>query len=196
MILNVLEAWRRSLLVGSLLLATVVTSQAQTIGLKTNALYWATTTPNIGAEIRLSDKWTTSLGVGYNPFTFSDNKKLRHVSVQSETRYWLCSPFAGHFVGGNLFYSHYNVGGLNMPFGIFPELDDHRFQGDLGAIGVVYGYSWPLGNRWSVEAAVGLGVGLTHYRKYECEVCGTEIGRDTRWLFMPTKLAISFVYYL
>ena len=169
---------------------------AQTVALKTNALYWATTTPNIGAEVRLAPRWTIGLTAGYNPFTYSDNTKLKHVLVEPEARYWLCSAYAGHFVGANLIYSHYNAGNISLPFGIFPELDDHRFQGDIGAVGLLYGYSWMLSPRWSLEAVVGLGVGVTHYKKYMCEVCGSQVDEDTRWLFMPTKLALSVVYYI
>lgn len=172
-------------------------SYAQHTALKTNALYWVTTTFNVGAETRLSPKWTLDVSVGYNPFTFDSNKKLKHFVVQPEARYWLCNTFAGHFIGGNLMYSHYNVGGINMPFGIFPELEDHRFQGDIGAIGFVYGYSWMLPNRrWSLEAVVGLGYGITRYSKYSCEVCGSKIENKTRGVFMPTKLSFSVVYYL
>ena len=169
---------------------------AQTVALKTNALYWATTTPNIGAEVRLAPRWTIGLTAGYNPFTYSDNTKLKHVLVEPEARYWLCSTYAGHFVGANLIYSHYNAGNISLPLGVFPELDDHRFQGDIGAVGLLYGYSWMLSPRWSLEAVVGLGVGVTHYKKYTCEVCGSQVDEDTRWLFMPTKLALSVVYYL
>lgn len=169
---------------------------AQRIALKTNALYWATTTPNIGAELKVAPRWTLGLTAGYNPFTFSENAKLKHVLIEPEARYWLCSTYAGHFVGVNALYSHYNAGNIDVPFGIFPELDDHRFQGDIGAVGVLYGYSWMLGRRWSLEAAIGIGVGVTHYKKYMCEVCGSQVDEDTRWLFMPTKLAVSVVYYI
>ena len=154
---------------------------AQSIALKTNALYWATTTPNIGAELKVAPRWTLGLTAGYNPFTFSENAKLKHVLIEPEARYWLCSAYAGN---------------IDVPFGIFPELDDHRFQGDIGAVGVLYGYSWMLGRRWSLEAAIGIGVGVTHYKKYMCEVCGSQVDEDTRWLFMPTKLAVSVVYYI
>lgn len=169
---------------------------AQRIALKTNALYWATTTPNIGAELKVAPRWTLGLTAGYNPFTFSENAKLKHVLIEPEARYWLCSAYAGHFVGVNALYSHYNAGNIDVPFGIFPELDDHRFQGDIGAVGVLYGYNWMLGRRWSLEAAIGIGVGVTHYKKYMCEVCGSQVDEDTRWLFMPTKLAVSVVYYI
>ena len=111
--------------------------------------------------------------MAYNPFTFSDNKKLKHFAIEPEARYWLCAPFAGHFVGADLLYTHYNAGGIKLPFGIYPDLADYRFQGDLGAVGLVYGYSWMLPNkRWSIEGVVGLGFGLTHYTQYACAVCG------------------------
>ena len=170
---------------------------AQRTAFKTNALYWTTATFNAGVETRLSGRWTLDVSAGYNPFTFSDNKKLKHVVVQPEARYWLCAPYAGHFVGANVLYSHYNAGGVKMPLGIFPELASKRFQGDLGAVGLVYGYSWMLpGKRWSVEAVVGLGYGFTHYSKYACEECGSKLGEATRGVFMPTKLAVSVVYYI
>lgn len=177
-----------------LLLLTSLSANAQHTAVKTNLLYWATTTPNLSVETRLSPKWTLDVTAGYNPFTFSDNRKLRHVLIQPEARYWFCSVFAGHFAGVNLLYSHYNVGGWHLPLGIFPDLKKYRFQGDLGAIGVSYGYSWMLSRRWSLEAEIGVGVGLTHYDKYECKHCGTKVGSDTRALVMPTKAGISLIY--
>lgn len=65
--------------------------------IKTNALYWATTTPNLGFEIGLSDKFTLDLSGNYNPWTFSDSKKLKHWLVQPELRFWTCERFNGHF---------------------------------------------------------------------------------------------------
>ncbi len=173
-----------------------VAANAQTTALKTNTLYWLTTTPNIGAETLLSEKWTGSLTVGYNPFSFPNNKKLKHILIQPEARYWLCAPYAGHFVGINAFYSHYNVGGINFPLGIFSEVEDHRYQGDIGAIGLVYGYSWMLNNHWSIEASIGIGYGITHYKEYECEKCGTQTDTETKGMLMPTKIALSLIYYI
>lgn len=168
---------------------------AQHTAVKTNALYWATTTPNLAFEQKVGRKWTAELAVGYNPFTFSDNKKLKHIAIQPEARYWLCSPFEGHFFGLHAIYSHYNAGGIKMPFGLFKNLRDYRFQGDMGAIGLGYGYSWMLpGNHWSIEAEIGLGVGITKYGKYECATCGSKVADEKKTFFMPTKAALSVVY--
>lgn len=170
-------------------------ASAQRTAIKTNALYWATATPNLAIEQKLGGKWTGELSVGWNPFTFSDNKKLKHVAVQPEARYWLCAPFEGHFFGLHAIYSHYNAGGIKMPFGLFKNLRDYRFQGDMGAVGLGYGYSWMLpGNHWSIEAEIGLGVGITKYGKYECKTCGSKVADEKKTFFTPTKAALSIVY--
>ena len=45
--------------------------QVPFFALKTNALYWATTTLNLGVEFRLAPKWSLMAEVGLNPFTGS-----------------------------------------------------------------------------------------------------------------------------
>ena len=46
--------------------ASLMTIQlfAQTVAIKTNALYWATTTPNIGVEMTVDKKHTAQLFYG------------------------------------------------------------------------------------------------------------------------------------
>ena len=58
---------------------------AQEVAVKTNGLYWMTTTLNAGVEVGLSRKVTLELTGAYNPWTFKDNKKLR---------FWLAEPEA------------------------------------------------------------------------------------------------------
>lgn len=186
---------RDGLLLMLLFLATTQ-GNAQDWRLKTNLAYWATTTPNIAVETRLSNKWSLDLSLGWNPFTFSDNKKLKHVAIEPEIRYWLGCPYKKHFIGADLLYSHYNAGGVHFPFGIFSELKEHRFQGDLGAVGIVYGYNWTLpNNHWSIETAIGLGYGITRYTKYRCYgKCASALEKKTKGMLMPTKIALSLVY--
>lgn len=171
---------------------------AQRYALKTNLLYDAAATPNLGFEAQLGRKVTGQIVAGLNTWDINSdkNRKWRHVLVQPEVRYWLCAPYSGHFLGAHLIYSHYNAGNVHLPFGLWSGLRDHRYQGDLGAIGVAYGYSWMLGRRWSIEGSVGVGYGITHYRKYDCVTCGTYHGTETKHLFMPTKLSLSVIYYL
>ena len=72
---------------------------APLLGVKTNTLYWLTTTINIGAEIGLGKNTTIDLLGTYNPWSFGDNKKIKHWLVQPEFRYWTCERFNGHFWG-------------------------------------------------------------------------------------------------
>ena len=46
--------------------------------IKTNALYWATTTANLGFEVGLSKKLTLDVSGNYNPWKFSDHKQIKH----------------------------------------------------------------------------------------------------------------------
>lgn len=186
---------RRYIVILIILMSSTAALEAQQMSVKTNILSDCLLNPNVGIETRLSDKWTLGMSVAYNPFTFSNNKKLHHITIKPEARYWLCSSFAGHFVGVHLMYSHFNAGGVKFPLGLFPSLERHRFQGNLGAVGVLYGYSWMLpSKRWNIEAEIGFGYGYASYDKYKCWRCGSKIGSEKRGVFLPTKLAVSLVY--
>lgn len=167
---------------------------AQDMAIKTNALGWVSTNFNGGVELRLADRWTAGLNLSYNPWTFSENKKWKHIYASPEVRYWLCSVYAGHFVGFNMMYAHYNAGNIRQPFGLATDLEDERHQGDLWGAGLFYGYSWILSPRWSIEAEVGLGYGYARYKRYDCPKCGTYKGPEEKHMLMPTKAAISVIY--
>lgn len=161
------------------------------LALKTNLLYDLTSTFNLGAEMRLSDYLSLTLDINYNPWTFSGNKKLKHVLVQPELRYWIYEPFNGHFLGAHLSYINYNAG--NLPLG---SLKDIRYRGEGYGLGFSYGYQWSLSPRWSMEASLGLGYMYLDYSSYECRTCGRKLGEASRHYFGPTKAAVSLVYIL
>lgn len=62
-------------------------AMAQKVAVKTNLLYDATSTINLGTEFGLSPKWTLDVSANYNPWTYSNNKKWKHWLVQPEARY-------------------------------------------------------------------------------------------------------------
>ena len=162
--------------------------------IKTNLLGWATTSINLAGEVTLDERNSLNLAISYNPFTFADNRKWRHILVQPEWRYWTDRVFSGHFVGLHLLYTHYNAGNVDLPFGLWSGLERYRYQGDLVGAGLAYGYRWRLGRGWQMEASIGLGYGYTSYKKYECPECGAYLGKESRHLFMPTKTALSLIY--
>ncbi len=155
----------------------------QDIAVKTNGLFWATTTPNLGLEIALSPKYTLDLSGAYNPWTFKDDKKMRFWLVQPELRYWLCEKFEGHFVGVHLHGAQY-YGGFS----------DKRYDGYLAGGGLTYGYDWILSPRWNLEAAIGIGYARLWYKESPRTVCEKCHEDRTKNYFGPTKAAISLIY--
>lgn len=159
--------------------------------IKTNALYWATTTLNLGFEVGLSKKFTLDVSGNYNPWEFSDNKQIKHWLVQPELRYWLCERFYGHFFGLHAHYAEANVSNLNM-FG----LGHDRYQGNIYGGGISYGYQWILNKRWSMEATIGVGYARIDYDKYNCGECGNKIGKGHKNYVGPTKVGLSIIYFI
>ena len=170
---------------------------AQQVTISNNLLYDAWLTPNLRVGVRLAPHWSAGLTAGYNPWPSDENKsrKWKHLLVSPSVRYWTDSVNVRHFFGVNLIYSHYNVADVKFPFGLYKSVRDERRQGDLGALGVFYGYSWPIARHWNIEALIGAAVGYTKYNRYECGHCGTKIGEDKKWFVMP-QAAINIVFNL
>ncbi|MDR0331994.1 MAG: DUF3575 domain-containing protein [Dysgonamonadaceae bacterium] len=166
------------------------------LALKTNLLYGATTTLNLGVEFLLNRYLTLDISGGWNPFTYSNNRKFKHWSIQPTLRYWIQEPFNGHFIGTSLMYSNFNTGGINMPGSILPALENHRFRGDAYSVSFQYGHQWLLSPRWAIETTLNMGYMFLDYRKYECGWCGQRIGSETKHYFGPTNAAVSLIYII
>lgn len=182
-------------------------ANAQRVGVKTNALYWATATPNVGFEFALSDRWTFELAGGYNPWTLNSEKnvKAKHFLVTPELRYWFCESFNGHFIGINGNYTQFNVGGILVPSvfykvkssGMFlDDLKNSRSEGWAVGGGITYGYAWPISRRWNMEFTVGAGYWYTNYEKYESRKCGLFQEEGIRHAIGLTDIGISFIYLI
>lgn len=181
------------LALGGCLLVTGV--KAQELGVKTNLLYDATTTGNIGVEMALSRKWTLDVSGNLNPWTFSDNKKLKHWMVQPEARYWFCEKFNGSFVGIHVHGGQFNVSDWDFPIAL-KALKDKRYEGWFYGAGVSYGYQWVMSRRWNLEMNAGAGYARVHYNKYPCSVCGSKLAEGNYNYWGVTKAAISLIYFL
>lgn len=177
-----------------LLYCTAVTSQ--TVGIKTNIPYWGVITPNLGIEVALGKKGTFEASAGFNPFTLTDNKYLKHWLAYGELRYWTCEKFNGHFVGLHGLAAQYNIGGWDIPFWHLKNLKDTRYQGHAYGAGVSYGYQWILNNRWNLELTLGGGYVRLNYEKFPCVKCGMSQGKEEKNYLGPTKGAISIIYII
>ena len=177
-----------------LLTGNIISAKAQNIAVKNNILYDASTTPNFGIELRLSNKWTAGINAALNPWTFSDNRKLKHLLISPQARYWLCESFQGHFLGVNTAYVHYNVSNINFPFGLYKSVKDQRRQGDLIAAGASWGHTWLVSPRWSLEVEAGADVGYAWSKVYDYVKCGTFRGPDNKFVVLP-RVGFNIVFH-
>lgn len=177
-----------------LLVLMALSASAQKVAVKTNVLYDVTTTLNIGVEFRVAPKWTIDVSGNYNPFEFSDDKKMKHWLVQPEARYWLCEAFNGHFFALHALGGQFNVG--NMDLGLFPSFKDARYEGNMYGAGIGYGYQFVLGKRWNLGLEIGAGWIHADWDRYECPQCGEWQGKGKKDYFGLTKAAISFIYII
>ena len=76
----------------AILLASVNSSLAQKWAVKSNLLYDATATINLGVEAALGPRVTLDISGNYNPWEFGD-ARWKHWLIQPEVRYWLCERF-------------------------------------------------------------------------------------------------------
>lgn len=212
---------KRTLTVVLLLSFIILRASAQTLALRTNLLYDATLSPNLGAEVRLDSSWSAGINVGFNAWDIdkSKNKKWRHVLVSPNVRKYfglkrdsLCIygtradgtygvlrdsvvTRRANYFETNLIYSHFNVGNTRIPFGLYSAVKNRRLQGDLLALGAKYGYSWILARDWCIEAEAGVAVGYAWFKEYDCDHCGTYYGKGDRIFLLP-QLGINVVYII
>lgn len=176
----------------------ITASNAQKIAIKTNVLYDATSTVNLGIEVGLHPRWTFDLSGNYNSWSRDNNVKWKHWLAQPEARYWFCDRFAGHFIGAHLLFGAFNFGNLNNNISFLgtdlSPLSNHRSQGYGYGVGLCYGYDFLLGKHWNLELEVGLGYVLADYEKFECGSCGRSVGKGHGNYFGPTKASINLVY--
>jgi hypothetical protein len=168
---------------------------SQDVALKTNVLYDAALSPNLGIEFGMAPKWSFDLSGNVNAWTLSHGHRWKHWLAQPEARYWFCERFAGHFLAMHLLGGQYNIGGYNFTM-LGTKLESaYRYQGWFAGAGIGYGYSWALSKHWNIEAEIAVGYAYTRYDKYECANCGKKVDDDHPHNYVgPTKAALNLVY--
>lgn len=121
---------------GALMLASILclNLNAQHAAVKTNLLYDATLTPNLGVELGLGRKSTMqvlySLNLWKHPL--NNDKMWKHWQLLGEYRWWPCSKFNGHFIGVHAMGGEFDMQKVRfkLPFYNWPsDLRDKRYEG-------------------------------------------------------------------
>lgn len=168
------------------------------LAIKTNLLYGAgTLTPNLALEVGLGRRTSLELSASYNPWKLSGslekNKKLVHMIIKPEFRYWLCERYNGHFFGADAIFGRYNIGSYDVPM-LFDK--EYRYDGIAVGGGVTYGYHLMLGKKWGLEFAVGAGVLWLKYDRYDCVACDRNGIEHKKVYLGPTNAAINLVFLI
>lgn len=169
---------------------------AQHFALKNNLLWDATSTPNLGMEIGLGKRVTLDISGGYNPFKFKHDKQVQHWLVQPELRIWTCEKFNGTFFGIHAHGGQFDVAGIKLPFKMFPNLKDNRYDGYLYGGGISIGHQWILSKRWSLEATIGGGYARIKYDRYKPGDKDHKLDSGHYNFWGVTKAGISFIYFI
>ena len=172
--------------------------RAQDWAVKTNLLYDATATVNLGVEIGVAPKWTIDLSGNLNVWSKNETTKWKHWLVQPEARYWFCDRFSRHFVGAHAIGSAFNLGGINNNLSFlgtdFSVLNDKRYQGYAYGGGVAYGFAFVLSKHLNLELEAGVGYLYLDYESFNCDSCGSRVGEGGHHYVGPTKAAVNLVF--
>ena len=155
------KVWCMLAVLSASLLAPMQT-KAQRVAVKTNALYWAASTPNLGAEFRVNRHVTFNFEAAYN-----------RIKVFNR-------PQTGHFVGIAGIGCHYNY-----------ERGGNRHKGDLYGGGVTYGYSFVLSRRWSLETTLGVGMAHVQEMSWDKDEYEPGEANVKGWRPIPIKAGVS-----
>lgn len=172
--------------------------RAQDWAIKSNIVYDATASINLGVEIGLAPKWTLDVSGNLNAWSKDENTRWKHWLVQPEARYWFCDRFSRHFIGAHAIGGAFNLGGINNNLSFlgtdFSVLKDQRYQGYAFGAGVAYGFAFMLSEHINLELEAGFGYMYLDYDIYACGNCGRKIGKDNHHYVGPTKAAINLVF--
>jgi hypothetical protein len=173
--------------------------KAQGFAIKSNLLYDATVTLNLGVEATLAPRWTFDFSGNYNPWNLPSGKLIKHAMIQPEFRYWFCDRFSRHFIGFHAIGGIYNIGNIpnNLRIGSLDlsSLTNYRFEGWGVGAGIAYGYAFILSEHWNLELEVGAGYVYTENDKFQCIECAKRLEDNIPYhYFGPTKANVGLVY--
>ena len=187
-----------SILLFLLVFGGVSQVRAQSWAIKTNVVYDATATVNLGIEVGLHQHWTLDISGNFNAWSRNETTKWKHWLAQPEARYWFCDRFSRHFIGVHAITGAFNFGGINNNVSFlgtdFSVLKDKRYQGYAYGAGFAYGFAFMLSEHFNLELELGVGYAYLDFDIFNCDSCGSRIGRSNHHYFGPTKAAINLAY--
>lgn len=183
------------------------------LAVKTNVIYFATLSPNLGIEAAISPRFSVEFSAGLNPLKkdgkekplppdeegqpnqtlWEDGKSSKHWQLKGELRYWFDKPFSKHLVGVALFYGKFDWGGREVPF-LFEK--EFFYDGKGFGAGVVYGYHCPLSRKLHLELTIGAGIISLDYDRRKTDHPQAGMTHYKKKYYGPTQLGAKLVFMI
>lgn len=200
-------AWWKGLCLCALLCTLgLPQAKAQQIAVKTNALMWMATMPNVGCEFVVGERSTVDVTLATS--TSIIGKKARTLVCQPEYRYWFNGrPMTREYVGLGIIGTSYDI-----------TWGEKIFEGDAGGLGLTFGYVlnfaninkegkfkklYELSKRLNVEFTGGCGWVFFQQRQYyvndsfdDYTGTGTVQANAKGYKILPLKLGVSVTWIL
>ncbi len=186
----------RRYLLALLVLVFSSSAYAQDVTLNINALPVANGAIGVGVAYALNDRYTVDLSGAVRPWARGENSVNKYWGVKPEFRYWFCQKFNGSFLGVYGLGSQYNIGGVDMPFNMFPDVEKYRFEGWTVGGGVSYGYQFVLNDHWNLEASIGVGYSYYDYTQYRCPLLCARVLKEDNYHYWGINTASLAIVYL
>lgn len=169
--------------------ATPLESQSSApyhFALRANLLRWATLTPDLGLEWRISPSWGIAVNGSWTSWTWQNNARRYALwEVAPEVRWYLGETKRGYL--GAMF----KAGQFNY------KLSATGKQGDLMGGGITGGYQLRLSDALSLDFNVAVGCLHADYEQYET-IGGVRVraGKETKNWWGPVNAGVTLVWKL
>ncbi len=157
-----------------------------TLSLRANLLRWATLTPDVGIEWRITPSVGIAVNGSWTSWTWQDNNRRYALwEVAPEVRYYMGREKRGYL--GAMF----KAGQFNY------KLSGTGRQGDLTGGGITGGYQLRLSDALSLDFNVAVGCLHADYEKYEV-IDGVRVraGKETKNWWGPINAGVTLVWKL
>ena len=161
-------------------------ADSHTLSLRANLLRWATLTPDLGIEWRVTPSVGIMVNGSWTSWTWNDNARRYALwEVMPEARYYLGEKRAW-YVGAMFKAGHFNH-----------KLSDTGRQGDLLGGGITGGYQLRLNKALALDFTLGLGYLNADTERYDV-IDGVRVrnGNETKHWIGPINAGVTLVWKL
>ena len=159
-------------------------TDSYTLSLRANLLRWATLTPDLGLEWRISPSWGILVNGSWTSWSWNDkDRRYALWEVMPEVRWYMGREKRG-YLG-----AMYKAGQFNYKFSATGK------QGDLMGGGITGGYQLRLNDALSLDFSVAVGCLHADYEKYTV-IDGVRVrrGTETKNWWGPVNAGVTLVW--